>query len=316
MLSMFRNYLALDFPIYLSKDEPAYENSQLCYYIDFTHIDLVDYFKLTFDNEGIPLINYDLPLGTQRNFLFVVIWGIFCLEEFLKKKTESFFHQAQKQAEWLIKNVSYEDKRGYFWSVDFPWVEGGGLIKPPWVSAMGQGMALSFLTRICKVKKFDLPQQLFDNALKVFEIGINNGGVRYEKNGSVFFEEYCCIPPVHVLDGFLVSLLGLHDTYKYADSKKAKQLFSEGVGCLEREIGRWNFNNTWSWYYPGKKLSDRMYNKLNASLLSELYRITGIKAFDKMANCWSPYKKTISQKISIYWKWFEWRLKHNRQERG
>jgi len=309
---MFRNYLALDFPIYLSKDEAAYGNSELSYYVDFTHIDLVSYFNLEFDNDGIPLIKYNAPLGTKRNYLFVVIWGLFCLQEFLKKKNESYLNQAYMQAEWLLKNVSYEDKRGYFWTVEFPWVEGGNLIKPPWVSAMGQGMALSFLTRACKLKRYDLPYQLFDNALKVFEIDIENGGVRYENNGSVFFEEYCCIPPVHVLDGFLVSLLGLYDTYKNTNSEKAKLLFFEGVHSLEREICLWNFKNTWSWYYPGKKLSDRMYNKLNASLLSELYRITNIEIFDRMANYWSPYTKTISQKISIYWKWVAWRLKHNR----
>ncbi len=306
---MLRNYLNLDFPLHVSD-----ASGDINYYVDFTGMDVADYFHLTFDEDKIPLRKYKSPIGVQRNYLFVAIWGIFCLQSYLKNKSEKWLRKTYKQADWLIKNVSRDNKRGCFWAHDYPWVEDGILLTPPWISAMGHGMALSLLSRVYRLKNDERYIEDFENILNLFETEVRDGGVKSKREGLVFYEEYHGTnDSVRILDGFLVALLGLYDAFKYTNSSRAKILFDEGINTLTRQISIWNFNNLWSWYYPGKKLSDRMYNKFNFCLLLSLYDITREEAFKGAADRWSPHDKTMREKMSIYRMWFFWRLKQSLQ---
>lgn len=78
-----------------------------------------------------------------------------------------------------------------------------------------------------------------------FQVSSANGGVRAMfLNRYPWYEEYPSSPPSFVLNGFMFSLVGLHDVahtatqvFGAAQGKKASRLFSEGLASLKALIG-------------------------------------------------------------------------------
>jgi len=295
-----------DFPLSFSSKIDF--KKDLNYYVDITHFDLKEFFHLEFDNEGIPFVNYK-DLGLKRNYLFVTIWGIYCLQKFLRFNHKKFREKFIKQADWLVQNSKKDYKRGVFWKTDFEWNEEGTVLKPPFVAAMGQGMTISLLIRAYRLTGEMKYLNLVRDTIKLFSLDIKDGGVRTEESGYFFYEEICAYPLVRILDGFLISLIGLHDYYITFKDSVSRKLFEDGIRSLEWKLNYWNYKNCWSWYYPGKKLSCRFYNKFNICLLLILYKITKIEKFKIVAESWMPENKTLSQKIYILYWWMNWRIR-------
>ena len=90
---------------------------------------------------------------------------------------------------------------------------GDRLVLPPgWHSAMGQGHAMSLLSRAFLVSKEQRYLAAAERAVRLFSRPASEGGVVNRVLGRVeWFEEYPTQPGSFVLNGFLYSLLGLAD---------------------------------------------------------------------------------------------------------
>lgn len=311
-MKQFNN--TLDFPICLSPNLAFHDD--IDYYIDFSKFEIVKYFKMIFDEKGIPLINYGPKIGLQRNYLFVVLWGIYCLQKYIREKNSIYLSHLKTQAQWIVDNAVINQRQGTVWYMYYPWKERGLNIKAPWAGAMGQGMTISFLVRVYRLFKDNKAEQIIKDAHKIFRIDVLKGGVRTEENGLTFYEEYPTSPPLRILDGFLVALLGLYDHFDLTRDDTSLRLFHEGIFTLEKTLDTWNYRNLWSWYYPGEKLCCRFYNKFNVSLLQAIYGITKVEKFKVMASYWQP-NKPFCERTPIYWRWFYWKVKtakHSRKE--
>jgi len=91
-------------------------------------------------------------------------------------------------------------------------LQGFETLKPGWISAMGQGQAMSLLVRGYHLYKNPSYITSLSKALKPFTLPSNKGGVRaifMEK--YPWYEEYPVTPSLFVLNGFLYSLIGLYD---------------------------------------------------------------------------------------------------------
>lgn len=79
------------------------------------------------------------------------------------------------------------------------------------------GQAISLLVRTYNYTGNPLYLEACHRALDLFSVNINHGGIRsYFLNQSdlVWFEEYPFDPPIHILNGFIYSLIGLYDYTK------------------------------------------------------------------------------------------------------
>lgn len=107
-------------------------------------------------------------------------------------------------------------------------------------SSMGQGHAISVLSRAYYHSGEKKYLQAAVRGLQPFRIQSNKGGVAaYFLNKYVWYEEYPTLPSSFILNGFIYSLIGLYDLKSIApveDAEEAKKLFNQGIESLKNML--------------------------------------------------------------------------------
>jgi hypothetical protein len=94
-------------------------------------------------------------------------------------------------------------------------------------------------------------------------------GVRVWANGGRHYLIYSFSPGLRVLNGFLQSLIGLHDYAELQASGRALALFEAGDRAARREVPRFD-TGAWSLYAQGGNESDLSYHRLVRDFLKGL----------------------------------------------
>ena len=192
-----------------------------------TNLDASGVAGVRFDNEGIPIVRYgDL---WAHNPVTTALKG---LQEFSRWKLDASAERlayAVTAGEWLCK---HQDPVTGKWSYDFDFpVPGiGSILTAPWSSAMAQGLAMSLLTRLYRTTSRDAYLAHASAACLPLELDVGEGGLRADFFGHPFLEEYPTDPPSFVLNGFMFTLLGLHDLSTCDDT--VAPLFATGMRTL------------------------------------------------------------------------------------
>ncbi|XP_025203395.1 D-glucuronyl C5-epimerase [Melanaphis sacchari] len=113
-------------------------------------------------------------------------------------------------------------------------------LKPGWLSAMGQGQAISLLSRaFYHSGGNEVYLNTAYTALKPFKISSKDGGVLSKfMNLHPWYDEYPTVPPIFILNGFMYSLIGLYDLFSLAPngsevSQEAYSLWKQGMISLK-----------------------------------------------------------------------------------
>ncbi|XP_018796093.1 PREDICTED: D-glucuronyl C5-epimerase [Bactrocera latifrons] len=142
-------------------------------------------------------------------------------------------------AEWFIHN---QDLKSGGWPNPVKRsLNGFPELRAGWLSAMGQGHAISVLARAYYhsggVKRYLKSAAL---GLKPFRVYSSEGGVLAQfMDKHYWYEEYPTTPPSFVLNGFIYSLLGLYDLNMTAPAsigREAGQLFNQGMLSLKKML--------------------------------------------------------------------------------
>ena len=94
---------------------------------------------------------------------------------------------------------------------------GAAEVPPGWYGAMCQGQAISVLVRAHLATshlasgRSNTYLAAAARAAAVFNMSSQEGGVRGEVLGRVWYEEYPTSPSSHILNGFIYGLLGLQE---------------------------------------------------------------------------------------------------------
>ena len=251
------------------------------------------------DGRGIPVKKYRL-IGPQYNPLFIAWWGLFSLERYVHHADKEGLGRFLVQLEWLSEAARERGDGAVVWPCHFDWQEGRSRLKAPWISAMYQGVVMSALIRGYRLTGEERFLSLSRRASQVFGKSIEDGGVRTLERGSVLYEEYPAYPLPRILDGFLFSLLGLHDLYVETNDPATAQLFNDGIDGLRRTLSFWDYRGKWSWYGSHGYLCPPHYHALNTQLLFLLGRIVGDPVLTQQAEQWAPAKLTRTDIIEIY----------------
>ena len=105
-------------------------------------------------------------------------------------------------------------------------------MKAPWSSAMAQGQVISLFSRMYHISKDKTYLAAAQLAMKPLTIDVKDGGLCADFFGHPYYEEYPTIPASYTLNGFMFTLIGLHDLYSISNDKQAKQLYNDGVETL------------------------------------------------------------------------------------
>ncbi|KAK5915654.1 hypothetical protein CesoFtcFv8_001226 [Champsocephalus esox] len=138
-------------------------------------------------------------------------------------------------SDWLVRN---QDERGG-WPIMVTRKLGEGFrpLEPGWYSAMAQGQAMSTLVRAFLLTREQGYLSAALRAVGPYKVPSAQHGVKAVfMNKYDWYEEYPTTPSSFVLNGFIYSLLGLHDLTETAGEKlgrEAGQLFSRGMDSLK-----------------------------------------------------------------------------------
>jgi hypothetical protein len=156
---------------------------------------------------------------------------------------------------------------GLAWEYYFAF-DGG---RPPWVSSLAQGTALQAVARSA-AKLGRMPELLprIQQGLELFERKPPTG-VRVETEDGVHYAQYSFWPDLHILNGFVQSLVGLYDVAQITGDPRAAQIYADGERGARAEVPRYD-TGAWSYYSRGAitRESDLHYHTLLRDFLTGL----------------------------------------------
>jgi hypothetical protein len=156
---------------------------------------------------------------------------------------------------------------GLAWEYYFTF-DGGA---PPWVSGLAQGTGLQAISRsAAKLGRMEELLPSIQKGLTLFEQKPPTG-VRVETPLGIHYAQYSFWPSLHIINGFVQSLVGLYDVAQITGDPRAAQLFADGDTTARREVPQFD-TGAWSLYSRGAitRESDLSYHMLLRDFLTNL----------------------------------------------
>ena len=271
------------------KKETYLAKIPITYYIDWTGLE--NFQSYIFDQKGIPQVNCFGKTGVYYNPITIAQYGLYLLGKWETLGKESARRLAFECGNWLVQNGQPYKFGSIAWIYDFDLIFYNR--QAPWISAMAQGEAISLLIRLNILQGNDSFLSTVKKAMNVFRHPVEEGGVLdYLENGSVVFQEYPSVPPAHVFNGHVFSLLGLWDYAQFLQDKEMKDLAQAGLRSLEKNWGLWD-TGYWTRYdlFGPQRLASPMYHELHIRQLKVLARLFDKPNLLNVALRWEKYQR-------------------------
>lgn len=164
-------------------------------------------------------------------------------------------------------------------------------LEPPWISAMAQGEAASFLLRAARALATDPLREAAGRAAQCLtETG---SALVVETAEGPVLQEYPTDPPAHVLNGWIFALWGLYDVGIDGPrdiGDRAMAAFRDGVVALTRRLPQYELAGGWSRYdlrrHGPVNVSSPFYHHLHIQQLQALSRLCDEPSLAATATRW------------------------------
>ncbi|MDG1332382.1 MAG: D-glucuronyl C5-epimerase family protein [Crocinitomicaceae bacterium] len=157
-----------------------------------------------------------------------------------------------------------------------------------WVSAMGQGQALSLF---CWMYEHTSDPNLLIWADKIYNSfhrfkgdGISAWISCVDGNGNLWLEEYPSEVPCFTLNGKIYALIGLYDYYILTGNEEAKRMLMASITTIKANVHRYRRSGQASLYCVKHNKSYNDYHQTHINLLRTLNKMTGDPFFEEMAS--------------------------------
>ena len=254
---------------------------------------------LRLDPDGIPQAWYR-STGAVYWPSYIAWYGLVQLGHYLRRGDEQHLSIFLKQVSWLERNAVVRSDGAVVWPMNFDYPCGAVMLKAPWISAYTQGLVISALVRAWRLTERPSLLDLLKNSTKVFELNVEDYGVRVPLNGHTLYTEVPGGAPPGILDGFMTSLLGLYDLQAETGDPLVRRMFEEGIEGLKYALPRWDYRNKWSWYGCRAYLSPPAYHYQNCLLLEILARLSQQPILAEYAQRWNPHRLSAVGRAEIY----------------
>ncbi|MBZ5665707.1 MAG: D-glucuronyl C5-epimerase family protein [Acidobacteriia bacterium] len=285
---------SFDYPLYTVPE--ASEEDSLHYYL---YSDALSWEALRLDPNGIPMTWYRVT-GAAYWPSYIAWYGLVQLGHYLRRGDEANLKAFLKQVSWLEENAVLRSDGAVVWPMNFDYPNGAVVLKAPWISAYTQGLAISALVRAWRLTRRPELLKLLRRSADVFGLDVKDSGVRVSLDGHTLYTEIPGGPVPGILDGFMTSLIGLHDLYAETKDPIVGRLFEEGIAGLKYALPRWDYGRKWSWYGCRAYLSPPAYHNLNCLLLDVLARLSEQPLLAEYAQQWSPKQLSAFDRTEIY----------------
>lgn len=203
-------------------------------------------------------------------------------------------------AGWLLAH-GRRDARGLAWPISFAVPKYG--LRPGWISAMGQGQAISVLLRAHELTGEGAYLDAAIAARRPLQRPVSAGGAQSEVDGHPVLEEYPAEQPCAVLNGWVFALFGLHELAVSTGDAEARELFESSATGLVELLPRYD-HGWWSLYslydHGRPDLAKPFYQRLHPILLEALALIHPTAALGTYAERWrAQCTRTALVRVSV-----------------
>jgi hypothetical protein len=188
--------------------------------------------------------------------------------------------------DWLVREA-VPGPAGVSWPCKFPMPKYE--LAPGWISAMGQGEAISVLLRAHVLTGDERYLETARAAVEPMRVEVADGGVMCRLDGHTVLEEYPAQRPTAVLNGWIFALLGVYELSTVSGHTAAQRLFEESsaglISLLPRyDVGWWSL---YSLYDHGRPdLAKPFYQRLHTVMLDALNLVRPDRRLGEMARRW------------------------------
>jgi hypothetical protein len=284
----------LDYPLDIVPE--AGPKASLHYYL---YSEKLSWSVMSMDPTGVPRARNRLT-GVVYKPAYIAWWGLVNLGHFLRHHDEASQTAFLKQVDWLEANAVIRADGAVIWPNNFDCLQAKTLLKAPWISAYDQGLAISALVRGYRLTKRPRLLELLKGASRIFELNVEEGGVRNPLSSGALYSELPGEPIPGILDGFMSSLLGLYDLFVETDDPAVGRLFTDGIEGLKTMLPTWDYRKRWSWYASREYLCPPAYHWLNRVLLEVLGRLSAQPLLAEYAEAWKPGNLSALGRAEIF----------------
>ena len=192
-------------------------------------------------------------------------------DQLLRRRDPELDAIFRRQVDWLVNDamVMLPDSVAV-WPQYYPFPRYG--LHDRWVSALTQGQAISLLVRAASYTGRREYLDLAAHAARAFTasgLPITWHG----PEGAVFFEEYPCTPPAHVLNGCLLAWLGLWDYARAGDDAAARALCLRAMESISATVPRYELGDWTRYDVHEDRPTSPHYQEVHAALAETMTRI-------------------------------------------
>jgi hypothetical protein len=231
--------------------------------------------------------------------VFTSLTGLEQLEQFTldKKRATAHLALAKRAFELVLQNSTLDKKqrRWLAYNFDFPLHQDPkNTLKAPWHSAMAQGVAASFATRLYEAtheKRYLTFATQFINCLRTRlsykDLPTSDLFVTFQDKANYFWlEEYAGNnAPMQVINGHIFAIFGLYDYWKVTQDAEVASLIKEAATTIDHYFPNFRNPGGVSWY--GIRVQDnplamsKKYHMIVTAQLKVLASITQSESFTK-----------------------------------
>lgn len=255
-----------------------------------------------FDENGIPLNKTYIDVQDKDYVYFPISigqMGLAVWHSWLESGRDEDLQRFLEFADWFLTNAEESPELGVRWLTDVPLPAYGN--PGPWQSAFAQARGISILLRAYQQSGNKAYLTVAEKALIPFTLPVSEGGVTSFTPSGPFYEEYPSDVPVLVLNGMIFSLLGIYDFVRaFPEKEVARTIFDSGLNTLEAllpefDLGYWSrYNLCRRENYPGIDPATIGYQRLHATQLELLYKMTGRRQFQHFASRFREQDKIVN----------------------
>lgn len=244
------------------------------YYNDLTE-------KVTKDASEILVPKYHVDTGEEIYFSIGIFqYGLAAYDLFINTKEVVYKEKLLACADWAVNNQQ-EDGSWITFAYENP--------EHPF-SSMAQGEGISMLTRAHIETKNEKYISAIHKAKDFMLKPISEGGVTNYSGRDVYLYE-CTHDPL-ILNGWIFSLWGLYDYYKYFSDTEVRKVLESTLCSLQKKLPEFDIKY-WSKYEDGKRICSPFYHKLHIDQLRVMYDLFGNEIYKEYADKWEKYQNSF-----------------------
>ncbi len=207
-------------------------------------------------------------------------YGLAAYDLYLLNSDEKMLSVALQCADWAVENQQTD---GSWRTFDYKSPD-----KP--YSAMAQGEAISLLIRAHIETKDEKYIHSATIAKDFMLLPLHKGGTTEYKGNDIYLYEHCGMPPI--LNGWIFSLWGLYDYYKYTKDDEVYQKLNAILSTLKKSLPLYDAK-FWSKYDTSKCIASPFYHSLHIAQLNVMYKLFGDEIYKEYAKKWQAYEKSF-----------------------